>query len=201
MAANIAARRAAKAQRRKAVVAEKRKVDAILGSRAGQISLAAKTPIRDCLLQTDLFSVGLGTLLLVRGASASYVAVGSFLIDSFALGVKDVMFRMMERSELDAMLAQIEAVSRHYPFDPASARKLLHDVTAWAAAAGFRPHPEYVAVEKLFGDVDANASQATFEFGHQGKALYMPGPSESASDVRDRLQIAAAGSSHYPVPV
>ena len=201
MGANIAARRAAKAQRRKSIVAEKRKVDAVFGSRSGQIGVAAKTPIRECLLQTRLFTVGMGTLLLSRGATASNVAVGSFLIDSFALGVKDVMFRMMERSELDAMLEKMEAASSLRPIDPAGARKLLHDVTAWAKGAGFHPHPDYLAVEKLFGDVDANSSQATFEFGCQGKPLYMPGPSESADDVRERLKIAAEGSSHYLVPV
>jgi hypothetical protein len=34
----------------------------------------------------------MGTLVLARGATPHHVAMGTFLIDVFSLGIKDVMF-------------------------------------------------------------------------------------------------------------
>jgi hypothetical protein len=205
MGANIAARRAAKALRRKAVVAEKRKVETVAGSRAGQLAAAAKLPIRQCLLQESLFDSGMGTLILTRGASGAHVSAGIFLIDSMCLGVKDVFFRTLDREELEMMCEAMDDTGTLRPIDPASARKLLRDVTAWAKQAGFNPHTDFAAVEKLFGDVDPNASDAVFTFGQQGTPLYIPGPSESRAEIRERLAILEPqieeGSAHFLVPV
>lgn len=49
MGTNIAARRAAKANRRKAIVAEKRKAEMFAGALTERIRRAAIAPIRHCL--------------------------------------------------------------------------------------------------------------------------------------------------------
>jgi len=201
MGNNIAARRGAKAQRRKVVVAEKRKADAVLGSKAGQISAAAKLPVCHCRLQDGLFENGMGALYLIRGVSGGPCSVGMFLIDSFCLGVKDVGFRMLGAQEVKTFISKLDDVSPARPIDPATARKLLRDVTTWAKSAGFNPHPDFAVVEKLFGDVDPNASDAVFEFGYQGQPLYVPGPHESAAEVRERVETAVEAGAHYLVPV
>lgn len=69
MAINIGARRAAKAQRRKAVVAEKRKAETQAGSLAGQVRLTLANPIQHCLLSDSLFESGMGMLVVARGAT------------------------------------------------------------------------------------------------------------------------------------
>ena len=40
----------------------------------------------------------------------------------------------------------------------------------------------------MFGDVSADDSDAVFEFGHGGKPLYIPGPSESAGQILERRE-------------
>jgi hypothetical protein len=40
----------------------------------------------------------------------------------------------------------------------------------------------------MFGDVSADAGDAVFRFGHDGKPLYMPGPTESRSLIHRRLE-------------
>ena len=180
----MAARRAAKANRRKAIVAQKRKAEAVNGTLAGQVARAVALPIRQCLCTKNMFEVGMGSLILARGSTVGPVVVGAFLLDSFALGVKDVMLQTMEGAELTAYLDMVSDATPVVPVDPSYARKLLHDLVQWSCALGFRPHRDFAAVERLFGTVDPHACQTEFEFGQDGKPLYVSGPMEISSVTR-----------------
>ncbi len=67
--------------------------------------------------------------------------------------------------------------------DPAHARKLLRDVTAWAASNGFAPHRDFAVIDTLFGDVSADACKATFTFVRDGGQVGVSWPNESAAEV------------------
>jgi len=58
---------------------------------------------------------------------------------------------------------------------------------AYARSLGLEPNADYAAVEPLFGDIDADTCEAQFQFGYEGKPLYIPGPSESPTQIRRRL--------------
>jgi hypothetical protein len=133
-----------------------------------------------------VFQVGIGTLILARGATQHYLAAGSFLIDVFCLGIKDVMFRSVESEEFESYMDVMEAGSPMMAVEPAYARKLLRDLAAWSKSIGFAPHRDFAAVEPLFGDVNADVSDAVFRFGQDGGPVYVPGPSESATLIRQR---------------
>jgi len=187
MGSNIAARRAAKANRRKAIVAEKRKAELLAGTMAERVRRAASTPIRHCLLTDALFEVGIGTLILTRGITPDHLAMGLFLVDVFCLGVKDVSFRPISGLDLETYLGIADEAQPSRSVDPSYARKLLRDVAVWSESIGFPPHRDFAAVERLFGDVSIDACDATFQFGRGGKPFYMPGPSESPDQVRRRM--------------
>jgi hypothetical protein len=182
MAQNIAARRAAKAQRRKAIVAEKRKVETEANSTAGQARLASTAPFQHCLLSEGLFGTGMGILVLTRGATPYDVTMATFLLDTFALGVKDVYLRPLGGRELSEYIDQISFTTPMAPVEPAYARKLLHDLTAWAQSHGFSPHRDYAKVERIFGATDTTTCDAEFEFGQDGKPLLMGEISEGLLD-------------------
>jgi hypothetical protein len=188
MASNIAARRAAKANRRKAVVAEKRRAEMLEGSLAARVRRAAGAPIQECLLPEGLFEGGIGTLILARGASPDYLNVGVFLVDVSCLGVKNVLFKSIGSEEYEVLVAGASAMQSLADADPSHARRLLRDVTAWSGSFGFSPHRDYAAVEALFGDVNADACDTTFVFGRDGKPIYLPGPFETPAQVRRRLE-------------
>jgi len=42
-------------------------------------------------------------------------------------------------------------------------------------------------VERIFGDVSVDASDAVFRFGRDGKPVYIPGPSDSAHIIQRRI--------------
>jgi hypothetical protein len=182
MATNMALKRARKAQRRKQVVSEKRRAEAIDGSLGGQVLQAARMPIRHCLITRQMFDVGMGSLVSVRGENSHQLSMGMFLLDVYCLGIKDVVFRPVDEELLDAHLQGFEAAGMPLTeVDPSEARKLLRDLQTWSQSIGFSPHRDFAVAERLFGDVSAQASDAVFRFGQEGKPVYIPGLGESAS--------------------
>jgi hypothetical protein len=188
MATNMALKRGRKAQRRKQMVAQKRRAETLETSLPARVLRAAQAPIRYCLLTESLFDTGMGTLFLARGATPHHLAFGSFLIDVFCLGIKDVMFESLESDEFDTYVEVADAGSPLASIDPGDARKLLRDLAVWSQSIGFPPHRDFAAVERIFGDVSADASEADFQFGSDGKPLYIPGPFDSASLIRRRIE-------------
>jgi hypothetical protein len=187
MAVNMALKRAKKAQRRKQVVAEKRRVEALEASLPALAIRAANAPIQHCLLTQSVFEFGMGTLVLTRGATRHHLALSSFLVDTFCLGIKDVMFDTVEGEAFEMYMEATDAGSPMVSVDPSYARKLLRDLAAWSQSIGFAPHRDFAAVERIFGDVSADASDAVFRFGRDGKPVYIPGPSDTAPLIQRRV--------------
>jgi hypothetical protein len=174
MATNMALKRAAKANRRKAVLAEKRKSELLAAALPEQVRRAANAPIQYCLLTEELLGRGSGILILARGITTDYLSLGIFLLDAFCLGIKDAVFGQMGGQEFDAMRGDMAAEIPLEPVEPSYARKLLRDLAIWAQANGFAPARDFAAVERLFGDVSAEACDVAFQFGYEGgKPLYI----------------------------
>ena len=188
MAPNMALKRARKAQRRKQVVAQKRRAEVLEASLPARVLRAANAPIRHCLLTESVFDIGMGTLVLARGATPRHLAVSAFLIDVFCLGIKDVMFESFEREDFEMYMEATDAGSPMVSVDPSYARKLLRDLAAWSQSIGFAPHRDFAAVERVFGDVSADASDADFRFGRDGKPFYIPGPNDTAPLIQRRIE-------------
>lgn len=96
MAVNMAQKRARKAQKRKQVVAQKRQAEAIESSLPARVLRASNAPIQHCFLSESLSEIGMGMLVLARGATHDYVTMSSFLLDTCCLGIKDVMFESVD---------------------------------------------------------------------------------------------------------
>jgi hypothetical protein len=187
MATNMALKRARKAQRRKQVVAQKRRAELLDASLPARVLRAAQAPVQHCFLTESVFEIGIGTLVLARGATPHHLTLSSFLVDVFCLGIKDVMFQSVEREVFQMYMDRWGAASPMVSVDPGYARKLLRDLAAWSQSIGFAPHRDFAALERIFGDVSADASDVVFRFGRDGKPVYIAGPSDTASLVRRRI--------------
>ena len=188
MATNMALKRARKAHRRKQVVAQKRRAEILEASLPARVLRAAHAPIQHCFLTESVFDVGMGTLVLARGATLHHFAFSVFLIDTFCLGIKDVMFESVESEVFEIYMDAMDAGSPVVSVDPSYARKLLRDLAAWSQSIGFAPHQDFAAVERMFGDVSADASDAVFRFGRDGKPVYIPGPNDTAHLIQRRIE-------------
>ncbi|WP_407156259.1 hypothetical protein [Bradyrhizobium sp. STM 3557] len=180
----MAQKRAKKAQRRKQLAALAKRDDAIHNSLPARVARAAQAPIQHCYINEGLFEIGLGTLVLSRGHT-SPLGVAVFLLDTFALGVKDVMFRFMDEQQVEDYLDMADSSSTMVPVAPSEARKLLRELAAWSKGHGFAPHRDFVAVEKIFGDVNADDSDAVFRFGKDGKPVLISGPFDPDAELLD----------------
>jgi hypothetical protein len=126
-------------------------------------------------------------VFLSRKTGARDLALSGFLVDAYCLGVKDAMFRELDEDEMEELLDGAGATAPLTPVDPPYARKLLRDAAAYAQSLGLPHHPDYATAGLLFGDVAADACDVEFEFGHEGRPFYVPGPTESPTQIRRRI--------------
>ncbi len=189
-----AQRRHAKATRRKKTLDQRRRLEVqdAGGELAREVRRAAAAPLHACLMQDSVFQSGVGMVFLSRKTGARDLALGGFLVDAYCLGVKDAMYRELDESEMEELLEGAGATAPLAPVDPSYARKLLRDATAYARSLGLPPHPDYASVELMFGDVAADACDVEFQFGCEGRPLYVPGPTESPTQIRRRIRPPAA---------
>ena len=184
-----AQRKHAKATKRKKILEQRHRLEAkdAGGGLAREVRRAAAAPVHACLVQDSVFQSGVGMVFLSRKTGARDVALGGFLVDAYCLGVKDAMYRELDEGEMEELLDEAGATAPLTPVDPPYARKLLRDAAAYAQTLGLPAHPDYPTAELLFGDVAAEACDVEFQFGHEGRPLYVPGPTESPAQIRRRI--------------
>jgi len=169
---------AAKAAKRKAVVAQKlaRERQDLSISKPRHIDFAA-SPIVACTMTTDYESRGMGTLSVARKLSLGRFGLCVFLLDTWCLGVKDAFFRVLDSDQYEHFAEDQEAAADAAAFDPGRARKLLRDAALYGASNGFPPPDDFAELERIFGDV--KPTEEIFTFGDGGKPHYVPGPNQS----------------------
>jgi hypothetical protein len=124
---NMLQKRAKKAQRCKQVVAQKRREEALESGLPARALRASHAPIRHCLLTESVFEIGMGTLTLARGATPHHLTFATFLLDTYFLGIKDVVLKTVDGQAFDMYMQAGHAASPMVSVDPSYARKLLRD--------------------------------------------------------------------------
>jgi len=125
---------AAKAARRKAVVAEKKQAERSVQSLAGRVAVAASSPVERSIRTAALFEVGIGHVILAKRLPTNAIGCAFFLVDVYCLGVKDVFYKEMAPSEFDQVLADLAAKRQDVVgIEPSSALKLVKGSVDFAA--------------------------------------------------------------------
>ncbi|HWZ43458.1 MAG TPA: hypothetical protein VNW97_08265 [Candidatus Saccharimonadales bacterium] len=153
-------------------------------SMALQMAQAASAPILECLVPVNLFETGIGNLVFARSLPDGRIALGVFLLDVFCLGIKNAFFSMVTRDEYDRRLRQRLVDEDLQRVEPACLRKLVEGGVVYARELGFTPHADYAMAHQIFGDVDSAMCTSYFNYGHEGKPLYISGPNETAAQVK-----------------
>jgi len=205
--ATDARRRQKKLQRRRAKEKAKRRLIARERSLGfGQrLAHAGSAPIIHCAMNSDLWQLGMGEVLISRRLPDGNVAVSLFLVDTLCLGVKDVVARILPeaeyRYELYEGLTERMSLTK---IEPEYARKLVEEAVEYAAQWGLSPHPDYHKAKHIFGDIDAGACTEQFIFGKDGKPFYSAGPFDTPEKVRRIIGILSTHGQdafHFIVPL
>jgi len=194
-------RRAAKRKEKKHV--RVREQSAGLSER---LSAAVAFPILHCWIADSVEKEGIGWVVLSRELPHGSVAVATFLVDGYCLGVKNVVAEILLRPAYDSKyLRKMTTDMPSRRAAPAEARKLLEEAVAYARSIGLPPHPDYAKTMVLFGDVNAADSDARFEFGKDGKPFFIGGPNDTLERCKQIVAILSKtcgpGRFDYIVPV
>ena len=179
----------AKAARRKAIVAEKKMLEASSTSLVGRIRVATKGSVVRCMMSSTLFEIGIGHVIVARALPSGLLGCAYFLVDVFCLGVKDVFYAEMGQTELRSRLAEQGDVQSFIEIEPAHARKLIREAAAYAAGLGLPAAKDTPVIEAIFGDVDPGACSETSTFGRDGKPFFVSGPNDTPARIRAVSQI------------
>ena len=170
---------ARKASKRKKAMAAKR---GWISGEGNRIAFAAGMPIHECLIPRVLYDQGIGNIVVSRKMSNGDIAAAFFLVDIYCLGVKDCFFAVIPPSTFAQRIDQLAQKEGAEYADPACAVKLIENAIAYAEGLGFHPHKDYSAMRGIFGSIDPATCPKKFEFGKDGKPLYISGPNETQAD-------------------
>jgi len=171
-----------KVERRKAK--EKSRHDS-LKTRAQQLvaimaQAVASAPILHCCATHTLLDNGIGQVVFSRLLPNRQVAVSTFLLDMYCLGVKYAMFGISDRDQCDKLIYnKIRNTYDLQTLEPASARKLVEGGVEYARKLGFSPHADYAKAKAIFGDIDVATCERSFEYGKDGKPCFISGPHDT----------------------
>lgn len=134
---------------------------------------AVKGAFSNCVVLTS--SDGLTSLVVSRRAqNGTHVGV-TFLVDQYCLGVKD--FGLIRAFDIEGFSERRRHEGHNYQdVTPAHAAKLVAQAVDYAKSIGFPPHPDLAPLLHIFSGVDISTCETEFEFGKDGKPLYISSP-------------------------
>ncbi len=170
------AKQRAKRQAKRTVLARQSSKDPTV-----RLQRAETWPVVQAAASAELWDDGIGHLTLARQEPEGGIVFASFLVDVFCLGVKDSFWHagtMEDFRELVKMMGQTQTMSS---INPACLVKIVKGAVEYARSLGFSPHAEYRYTSLLLEGIDPSTCAESFEFGRDGKPLYIRGPNETAA--------------------
>ncbi|MCK5523682.1 MAG: hypothetical protein KAI83_11170 [Thiomargarita sp.] len=186
-----------KAKRKASVTAKKM---TFLGNLLSH-SVIENAPIHECFAPDELFSNGIGTVVISRKMPNGKIGIGFFLLDIFCLGVKNADFQELSPPDYQQLCDDIERNENLQPSSPAYARKLVEECADYAKSIGMEAHSDYKKAKKIFGNINSEDCSEEFVFGKDGKPFYMNGPYDTPEKIRKTInkltKICGSDGFHY----
>jgi hypothetical protein len=146
--------------------------------------VARKLPIHEVWLDDSIYKVGMGFVIVSRIKKNGEVVFGTFLIDTYCLGVKDAFCNIVPREEYDEYIAGINEredsnllkKEANYIFN------LIYGAQEYAEDLGFEPHKDFDVAQYILDSVES-IEYEEIEFGKDGKPCYMAGPDDKVGRI------------------
>lgn len=154
-------------------------------------------PVVQALMAEELWSMGIGYLLIARREGEGRYVYASYMLDVFCLGVKDTFWRACSKGEFDEMVERVESTQTLIPIKPECFVKIIQGAVEFANAVGFGPHHDFKHSSKLLQGIDPDGCTEEFTFGKDGHPFYIQGPHESPQEAAFIMQRIHAAGGHF----
>jgi hypothetical protein len=141
-----------------------------------------RAPVYDARIPEDL-DVGIGICLLARRLPDGRIALGSYLVDSFCLGVKDTYVRILSPAEYQEIFDRAAQAQPTRQVSGACLAKFVLGAVEFAKRFGLPPHEDFRHSRLLLEGINASNCTEEFEYGKNGKPLYIQGPHDSPAKI------------------
>lgn len=162
-------------------------------------------PIYECWMSTKsaFKKQGIGHVVITRKSPKNNkLIMGIYLVDVFCLGIKNCFLRSVYLDEYEDMLETINISDEIERADPAEANTLIQQAVEYAKKLGFKPHRDFKKAKIILHNLPISKAKK-FNFGKNGRPLYIQGPNESEFEVYKILHIldSNVGAGNYDFAV
>ncbi len=137
-------------------------------------------PIYKCYMPQEVSHRGMSEVIVARLRPNGNILFGCYLLDTYCLGVKNVMYHHdYAPEEFDQFVEKVFANFDGYiecPYE--DAHNLIYSALEFADEAGIDPHPDFTNVAEYILEEDTDdIPLKEYPMGHDGKYLLIEGPS------------------------
>jgi hypothetical protein len=159
-------------------------------------------PIVSTMVPSTLWEHGIGNLFIARRAPDGSLVVGCFLLDVFCLGVKNALWQLTTDGAYQESLERAsQSGGNMKPVKQEYFAKLIFDGVQYAESIGLAPHADYRNVKVLLGGIDTSLCDTEFEFGKDGRPLFISGPNDTPAQERLIMQRMREAKGNFIVEV
>jgi hypothetical protein len=139
-------------------------------------------PIISCKMNE---TAGLNSFVITRQIPNGNFIVGSYMVDVYCLGLKNTMYKInINREEYEDFMDHLEySLSGLEDCDYAIAHNWIYGGIAYAEDLGFKPNADFNISKYILEDDTEDIPLIEFEFGHNGKPMYVSGPFDDPSKI------------------
>jgi hypothetical protein len=158
-------------------------VQYFLSGRARTLELA------ECLINSDWKESGMAMIVVARQHKTGNYTFGSFVVDTYCLGVKDTS-QAFNRYPEEYQQFKDSIFERGgltiVNIDYALAHNIIFGALNYAAKLGIAPQKDWKYGQMILEPINAVAKMH-LEFGKDGKPFYISGPYDKAQQIIDKL--------------
>ncbi len=137
-------------------------------------------PVVLCCIGRNWQENGLGMVLISREMPSKNNIIGMYLVDIWCLGIKDVIVETNVNLDRISYLAETIATSAEglETLTYEDARSIILGALKYAKGNGFSPHEDWKFAQHIIES--SRPFEDKFEFGRNGKPMYVAGPNDKA---------------------
>lgn len=146
---------------------------------------------------------GIGSVIVSRRGAQGKVAMVRILVDALFLGVKSIDVQFASPSSLSDLINRIRESGREdlQSATPEYAAKLVHSAIQYARSFGLEPAAQWNEVKNVFDGVDYDDVELGFEFGRDGKPVFVQGPFDTPERIEKILATVQESGAEMPTVV